>query len=183
MSPIAELETERLLLRGITKADAPAVQKHFNDYEVIRELAAIVPWPYPPDGAETFINSVLPEQGLDRWVWGLFLKSEPDELIGIIDLRRHGDSHRGFWLSRQHWGQGLMTEAANAVTYYAFDELGFDKLILTNALGNTRSRRIKEKAGAVFLRTEPFNFVNPDYKLHEVWELTKERWKNTGRFL
>lgn len=52
-----------------------------------------------------------------------------------------------------------MTETTDAVTDYAFYVLGFDKLIVSNAVGNTRSRRIKEKAGAVWLRNEQFEFV------------------------
>jgi hypothetical protein len=67
---IPTLATPRLTLRGITEADAPAVQRYFADDAVIGELAAIVPWPYPPDGAITFIrDNVLPVQGKDRWVW------------------------------------------------------------------------------------------------------------------
>ena len=70
-----------------------------------------------------------------------------------------------------------MTEAVKPVTDYAFDVLGFEKLVLANAVGNPASRRIKENIGAVFLRAEPAVYVNPDYTEREVWELTKERWK------
>ena len=40
-------ETERLILKPITKQDIASYQKNFADYEVIRFLAATVPWPYP----------------------------------------------------------------------------------------------------------------------------------------
>jgi ribosomal-protein-alanine N-acetyltransferase len=178
MSEIQGFETARLLLRGVTEADAPSIQKHFNNYAVIRDLAAVVPWPYPADGAIDFVrNHVLPEQARDRWVWGMFLKATPQMLIGIIDLRRSDTvENRGFWLAQEYWGQGLMTEATTAITDYAFGALGFERLILSNALGNIRSRRIKEKAGAVFLRNEPAAFVNPDVTEREVWELTKSGW-------
>lgn len=55
-------------------------------------------------------------------------------------------------------------------------ELYFEKLIFANALGNNRSRRIKEKTGARLVRIEPEEFVNPDYNQREVWELTKQEW-------
>lgn len=70
-----------------------------------------------------------------------------------------------------------MTEAVKPVTDYAFDVLGFEKLVLANAVGNAASRRIKERMGAVFLRTEPATYVNPRYAEREVWELAKEGWK------
>jgi RimJ/RimL family protein N-acetyltransferase len=82
----------------------------------------------------------------------------------------------GFWLAKQHWGKGLMSEAVWPVTDYAFDCLGFDQLIFSNALGNRRSRRIKEKMGATFLRTEPAAFVDPEFTEHELWQLTKDDW-------
>ncbi len=178
MSAIAELETARLRLRGVTADDAPAIQRYFDDYAIIGELSGRVPWPYPANGALLFVNEyVHPWQGKDHWIWGLFLKSEPDALIGVVDLWRPGrPENRGFWLARPFWDQGLMSEAAGAVTDYAFLELGFETLVLANAVGNIRSRRIKEKAGAVLLRTEPFHFINPAYTEREIWELTKASW-------
>ncbi|MDD2705215.1 MAG: GNAT family N-acetyltransferase, partial [Acidocella sp.] len=82
----------------------------------------------------------------------------------------------GFWLARRYWGQGLMTEATEAITDCAFTTLGFETLTLTNALGNTRSRRVKEIAGAMLLRTEPARFVDPAYTEQEVWMLSKAAW-------
>jgi RimJ/RimL family protein N-acetyltransferase len=174
---IDTLETQRLILSDILLVDIAAYHKNFVDYAVVSELAAAVPWPYPQDGVVTFLESLQPAQGKTRWAWAIHLKSNPAEPIGNIDLRRsETGENRGFWLARKYWGQGIMTEATDAVTDYAFAALGFEKLTLTNALGNTRSRRIKEKAGAVFLRTEPALFVNPAYTQHEVWELTREAW-------
>jgi RimJ/RimL family protein N-acetyltransferase len=85
--------------------------------------------------------------------------------------------NRGFWLGREFWGQGFMTEAANAVTDYAFDHLGFSKLVFSNALGNQGSRRIKEKTGARFVRVQPSRFVSDEFTESEIWELTKEDWE------
>ena len=70
-----------------------------------------------------------------------------------------------------------MTEAVKPVTDYALDVLGFEKLVLANAAGNPVSRRIKQKTGAVLLRTEPAIYVNPSYIDREVWELSKECWE------
>ena len=69
-----------------------------------------------------------------------------------------------------------MTEAVAPVNDYAFDELGFQVLVFSNALGNVASRKIKEKTGASFLKTEPAKFVDPAYSERELWKLTKESW-------
>ncbi|KTD02017.1 hypothetical protein Lfee_0862 [Legionella feeleii] len=70
-----------------------------------------------------------------------------------------------------------MTEALVPITNYAFDVLGFEKMIFTNAVGNDPSHRIKDKMGARLLYTEPAKFVDSGFKEHEVWELSKEAWQ------
>ena len=69
-----------------------------------------------------------------------------------------------------------MTEAANRVTEHAFTELGFEKLVFSNALGHGPSRRIKEKSVARLIGTEPAKFVDPQYTEQEIWELSKSEW-------
>jgi RimJ/RimL family protein N-acetyltransferase len=178
MAKLPIFETTNLIVRDIRKGDAPAYEKHFIDYEVIGTMSHMVPWPYPENGVREYIRkTVIPNQGVDQWFWGMCLKSS-DELIGAIWLKRKGTpSNRGFWLGKKFWGRGIMTEAVKPVTDYAFDVLGFETLVLANAVGNRASRRIKEKMGAVFVRTEPAIYVNASYTEREVWELTRECWK------
>lgn len=175
---ISEFETSRLYLRPITLDMADGYKKYFVDYEVIRHLSAVVPWPYPDNGVVEFLqNVILPPQGIDRWTWGIFLKSNDTELIGCVDLWRKGTpENRGFWLGKPFWGNGYMTEAVEPVIEYAFNSLGFDKLLFSNALGNNRSRRIKEKTGARLNCTRDAKFVDSSLTSAETWELTKESW-------
>ena len=178
--PIPTLETVRLRLAPPTMADEPAYARHFVDHEVIRHLSNSAPWPYPEHGVRDYLRDrVLPRQGRDRWFWGLFRREAPDEMIGAVELWRAGDpEHRGFWLGRRFWDRGYMSEATDAVTDFAFGPAGFETLVLSNAVGNLRSRRIKEKAGAQVLRREPAEFANPDYTESEIWELTRETWRD-----
>ncbi len=174
-----ELRTDRLLLRPITESDIQNYQKYFNNYAVVRYLNAVVPWPYPDEGAQQFYFEVIvPNQGKDRWFWAITRTGYEGELIGTIDLVRQGSpENRGFWLAEPFWGTGYMTEAVSAVNRFAFDELGFSRLIFAHAKGNIGSRRVKEKTSAVFLRTEPAKFVDREFTERELWELTKEAWK------
>lgn len=175
---IPSFSTKRLLLREVTLDDAPSYHKNFVDYEVIRTLSRLVPWPYPENGVHEFLqNVIVPNQGNDRWMWAICLKTDPAEVIGSIDLWREGrPEHRGFWLGRRYWNQGYMTEAVEPVTEYAFRELGFERLVFANAEGNVGSRRVKEKTGASLIEVVPGDFVDPKYTKREVWELTKETW-------
>lgn len=170
-------ETKRLILKEITIEDAPSYEKNFVDYEIIRHLAAAVPWPYPIDGVVDFINRILAVQGKNRWVWGIFLKSNPSEIVGVVDLWREGKpEHRGFWLAKKLWGQGLMTEAVEPIIDHAFHKLGFETLVFSNALGNIASRKVKEKTGARLVDVVPAKSVDPIYTEKELWELKKDDW-------
>jgi DTW domain-containing protein YfiP/RimJ/RimL family protein N-acetyltransferase len=179
LETIPTFETPRLILRGVQLSDAPSYQKHFAHYEVIKYLSARVPWPYADDGAEFFIKTmVLPEQGKTRWNWGIFLKTNPTELIGAVELFHPGiPENRGFWLAQQHWGKGIMTEAVAPVMDFAFNILKLKSLIFANALENIRSHRVKEKTGAKLIDIRAAQYADPNLTHAQYWELTKEDWQ------
>lgn len=68
-----------------------------------------------------------------------------------------------------------MTEAANAVTGYAFDVLRWPVLYLTNAVENRASARVKEKQGAVEVLREAAHYVGGPGE-RQTWRLTREAW-------
>lgn len=177
--PTPSFTTDRLILRELTLSDVPTYQKNFNNYEVIQHLSASVPWPYPEDGVDFYLkNIILPNQGKTRWDWGIFLKENPSEVIGTIALYHPGiPENRGFWLAQKNWNQGIMTEAVMPIMDFAFNVLKLDPIIFSNAVGNQRSRRVKEKTGAIFVETRPLKFVNPAYTESEYWQLSREAWE------
>jgi RimJ/RimL family protein N-acetyltransferase len=179
MPPTPVLRTPRLILRPLRAKDAPVIQRRFPKWEIVQYLAAHVPWPYPPDGAATFVAKCLEEMALgEKAHWAIVPKKGPADLIGLIDLwPDDGESRdmRGFWLDPQFQGQGLMTEAVERVTAYAFNELGWPHLWLSNAQDNHASRRIKEKQGAQLVDLKLGHFVGGE-ATHMIWLLTREAW-------
>jgi ribosomal-protein-alanine N-acetyltransferase len=172
------LETARLLLRPLELADAEQVQKLFPQWEVVRLLASIVPWPFPDDGVRNYYEHLaLPavERG-DEWHWTLRLKTQPDQVIGAIEVCKGNENNRGFWLGRPWQGQGLMSEACDAVTDYWFNALGFEKMRVPKATANAASRRISEKQGMRMVETKESNYVSGRLPT-EVWEITAEEWR------
>src|SRR5262245_43599956 len=161
MTTIA-LETPRLLLRPLALEDADAVQALFPHWEIVRHLNARVPWPYPPDGARTFIRDIaLPAIARgDLWIWTLRLRIDPERIIGSINLRPSERKNRGFWIGLPWQGQGLMTEAADAVTDFWFEELRFPVLRTQKMAANTASRRVSEKQGMRMIRVVEGEYVS-----------------------
>jgi [ribosomal protein S5]-alanine N-acetyltransferase len=175
---VPEFETSRLILRPLELNDAEPLQRLFPRWEVVRFLAAVVPWPYPEDGAATYLRErALPamERG-DEWHWSIRLKTAPAEMIGAIGLMRGEEDNRGFWMVPEFQGRGLMTEAADRVMEFWFDDLGMARMRIPKAIENIGSRRISEKQGMRIIRTEEREYVC-GRKLAEVWELTAEEWR------
>jgi ribosomal-protein-alanine N-acetyltransferase len=178
---VPHLQTSRLLLRPLELADAVQAQLLFPHWEIVRYLANTVPWPYPQDGAYIYYrDAALPamDRG-DQWHWTLRLKTEPDRLIGSVSLMK-GENNRGFWLGLPWHGQGLMTEACEAVTDYWFNSLKYPVLRAPKAIANTASRRISEKSGMRMVAREDRDYVSGRLP-SEIWEITAEEWNARRR--
>ncbi len=123
------IETERLVLRPVQKSDGPEIAVKINNYEISKNLAR-VPFPYTLADAEAFFEWA---DGLDyRSAFRVIsLKSSPTELLGIISYDWMEDQQRaelGYWLVQEHWGRGLMTEAATAMVELAFVDSNLESL-------------------------------------------------------
>lgn len=174
------LQTERLVLRPVTLKDAPMLQKHFNNWNIIKNLLDTVPWPYPDDGAEDYLqNRVLPqiERG-ETYVWTLNFKGKPHAPIGLIEYRHitDRDDNRGFWLAEPYWRKRLMTEAVTAINDFIFFDLGVDQITVCNVQDNKGSHRVKEKTGAAYVKTIEMNHHQGKQKT-DVWTITAKNWK------
>jgi RimJ/RimL family protein N-acetyltransferase len=176
------LETARLVLRPVALDDAGQLQALFPQWEIVRLLSNEIPWPYPPDGALTYLRDVaLPAIAAGTlWMWTIRLKSDVDRVIGAIDLKVSPDENRGFWIAPPWQGRGLMTEAAGAVTDFWFDVLAQPVLRAPKASANVPSRRISEKQGMRIVATEERDYVGGRMPV-DVWEITAEEWRMRRR--
>jgi [ribosomal protein S5]-alanine N-acetyltransferase len=177
---IPELQTVRLLLRPTQLSDVSQLQATFPRWEIVRYLASKIPWPYPPDGAESFLReTALPavERG-EQWLWNIRRKAEPDQMIGSITLAKSESENRGFWISPEWQGQGFASEACDAVTEYWFEALKFPVLRAPKAIVNEGSRRISQKQG---MRVVAERDYVCGWLPSEIWEITAEEWRARKR--
>ena len=177
MQPLPTLPTSRLVLQPLQLSDAPAIQRRFAHWQVVRYLNAVVPWPYPDDGALSYVRDVaLPAMARsEEWHWTIRLLAEPDELIGSISLMDAVDNNRGFWLAPQWQGQGLMSEACEVVDAYWFKTLHRACMHVPKAAPNTASRLISERGGMRLIGREEKDFVSGRLPC-ELWGITREQW-------
>ncbi len=160
---VADLETERLIMRDWRESDLPAWAAMNTDPEVRRYVGATLSYEQSAAWALTF------QDHLDRYgytFWALETRSS-GEFVGFAGLMLVDDDvpaspavEIGWRLARPVWGQGYATEAAAAALAYGFDVAGLTEIIAMIADGNTRSRDVARRLGMVH---EPArDFVDPD---------------------
>ncbi|MDF0733689.1 GNAT family N-acetyltransferase [Pseudomonas entomophila] len=177
MTPAPTLKTSRLLLRPLSLDDAEAIQRLFPHWEVVRYLNARVPWPYPDDGALSYLRDIcLPAVAAGKeWHWAICLADAPQTMIGSISLMDQPDNHRGFWLAPAWQGQGYISEACAAVDAFWFVSLAKPLMRVPKAALNGASRRVSQRGGMRLVRRDQDNFVSGRLD-REVWEITREEW-------
>jgi RimJ/RimL family protein N-acetyltransferase len=139
-----ELCTERLCLRQPVGSDAEAVVAICGDWEVARRLSR-VPHPYGHSDYRFFLEQVVVMEP----TWAVVLR-ETHELAGIIGLSPHQDgqgAELGYYIARAHWGQGLATEAGQAIVRLGTEDIGYARLTSGYHADNPASGRVLAKLG------------------------------------
>ena len=134
--------TERLLLRPAWPEDWQAVYSGIADERVVRNLAR-APWPYDKNDARQFVELAV-DPKLPRF---LITRARDAALLGCIGIDANGSSvELGYWIARQHWGQGYATEAGRGVLEIAAT-IGHKSLVASHFLDNPASGRVLTKLG------------------------------------
>ncbi len=123
------LESERVILRRFEDSDLenvfkglshPEIIKHYGiSFETLEATKMQMKW---------FEDLEKNEKGL-WWavcdqVDGTFLGGG-----GLNDLsKKHRKAEIGFWLLKEHWGKGYMTETMPLIVNYAFNSMGLHRI-------------------------------------------------------
>jgi ribosomal-protein-serine acetyltransferase len=74
-------------------------------------------------------------------------------IVGSVGLHQVIWAHRstsiGYWVADSHQGRGIITIAVAAYLDYAFATLELERVVLTAAVGNHRSRAIARRLGFI----------------------------------
>ncbi|MDJ1157557.1 GNAT family protein [Chelatococcus sp. SYSU_G07232] len=143
------IETERLALRWPRLADARAIEQLAGE-KAVAEMTALIPHPYPPRAAETFIYAArLANATGEALTLVVTPRRKPHEAMGAIAVhsRNNGEPFVGYWLGMPHWGQGFATEALRAIVDTVFDHTEAPALTAGVRVVNPASRRVLEKCG------------------------------------
>jgi ribosomal-protein-alanine N-acetyltransferase len=135
------------LMRDWRKEDAPSIARYANNRNVSINLRDRFPYPYTLSDAEAFLSAVCRAEPRT-----CFAVATGDEAIGSIGLVLGEDVHRftaelGYWLAEPFWNRGIMSQAVQLLTEYAFEEFRLIRIYAQPVAGNRASARVLEKAG------------------------------------
>ncbi|MGI9056746.1 MAG: GNAT family N-acetyltransferase [Pyrinomonadaceae bacterium] len=142
------LETERLILRTWTYADAERLFEICSDAETMLHIGDGKPYE-SIERAKEFLNWAIPYQlkmGFSRWA---VVEKQSGEIIGSCGFARleTAEIEFGYLFARQVWGNGFATEAAQACLKYGFEEIGFEKIVALTDLDHEKSQNVLRKVG------------------------------------
>lgn len=152
MSTRPTLETERLLLRPFTAADAPHVQRLAGD-RAVASTTLTIPHPYEDGMAEQWIAMHEEEFARGSAVILAIVRRADDALLGTIGITlnaAHARGELGYWIGTPYWGRGYCTEAARAMLRYAFETLALHRVHACHFARNPASGRVLQKIGMAY---------------------------------
>jgi [ribosomal protein S5]-alanine N-acetyltransferase len=157
------IKTKRLILRDLKPSDwrlfcdlmkDPQTSYYMGDYlkSGIEEAKAWVK-------ERTKYNSENPRHSYNLVIE---LNQEPVGWIGIGEAEKEEkkDLDFGYALMKHYWGQGIMTEALQALLNFCFQNIGIKRITGDCEASNFASRKVMEKSGMTLLK----KFIEKDEK-------------------
>jgi RimJ/RimL family protein N-acetyltransferase len=175
--------TERLVLRPFDGGDLAALYAIHSDEGVVR-------WLYNDARTEDEVCALLTrkiagaelvEEG--EWLSCAVTLGDTGELVGDLALRWVSEEHRcgelGFIVHPAHQGRGYAGEAARALLPFAFETMGFHRVVGRTEARNTGSARVLEKLG---MRLEAHlrenEYVKGEWQSELVYALLRSEWRS-----
>lgn len=156
------ISTPRLLIRPVRIGDGAmfneAIIESFENLHRFMEWAKEKP---SVEESETYAriaeaNWIFKKQE-EPWLQLCMIDKETNQFIGAVGLHHYvwevPSVEMGYWIRDSRAQQGLMTEAINAMTQYAFRQVGVKRITITCDRDNIRSKKIPERLGYVLEAT------------------------------
>jgi hypothetical protein len=157
-------ETQRLVLRALTKDDLPVMVELIGHWDVARWLA-VVPHPYTMNDAEDYFVKMQAAYASGKPEYFCMIRKQDNQFMGSVGLHAPRLSipdaqavEIGYWLGKPYWNNGYMTEAVKAVVDLGFRRPEVDCIVSTTDPDNIPSQNLLRKLGfnylGIFARTD-----------------------------
>lgn len=172
---IDALDTDRLVLRPITLADAHLLLELDSDPEVMRYLTG-------RPSTRTEVEAIIRARLGCRWIAS---EQRTGSFIGWLELvpGPEGSYEIGYRLLREWWGGGFATEGTGALIEAAFRFCQATRVTAQTMAVNDRSWAVMERCGMRYSRTFHLEWDDPLSGTEEgevEYELTRTEWEGSS---
>ena len=141
------IETNSLILKPRTMDDIRQCVEMDIDSEVNKYIPGV--W----DGSCKHIafleERISKSYPFELGYWSIFPKNNPLDFLGWVHLLPIQDDMKtveiGWRLKRSAWRKGYATESAQAILTYAFETIGFERVVAYTNSENIRSQKLMER--------------------------------------
>jgi ribosomal-protein-alanine N-acetyltransferase len=147
------LKTERLELRPIILADAPAIFQILQKYPEVTDYLTFEP-PKKQEETETFIGQATKNMKEQKGMcWVIHFQGKAIGVVGLDDIVfeklawKMGNCDLGYWLSPEYHRQGIMFEAVTEALRCVFEDLKLHKIYANHVTENEASGNLLQKLG------------------------------------
>ncbi len=150
LAEFAVIDTERLRLRPFSYQDA-------EDFYAIASNPKNLEFIFPSQASIEESQYVLANYFMRNplGVWAICDK-ESQRMIGSIKFEKLDEIKKevelGYFLKKDHWGKGLMTECVSTMSLLSVNQFGMKKLSIITHQENVASQRVALKAGFKMFR-------------------------------
>lgn len=144
------LETKRLILRRLLPDDLDNLYALYSDQEIRRYFPeGTLTYEETKDELEWFLNGHPDHPQLGLWAT---IHKDTNHFIGRCGLlpwtiEQRAEVEVAYLLDKAYWGQGLATEAAQAIVDYGFEQLHLTRLICLIDPQNQASIKVAGRIG------------------------------------
>jgi ribosomal-protein-alanine N-acetyltransferase len=123
------IKTERFLLRQFVDSDIENVYKGLSDPEIIKYYGVSYKTLEDTKNQMQFFADLVSK---GTGIWWAVCSLDNKTFYGAGGLNSLSNEHKkaeiGFWLLKEFWGKGIMTEVMPIICNYGFDSLGLHRI-------------------------------------------------------
>lgn len=164
------IETDRLIIRPFTMADAPGVYE-FGSNKIVQKYTGNKALESVEEAGDLIKNVFL--EDYKKYGYGRFaVIYKPDnKVIGFAGLKYIPEmdiTDIGYRFLPEYWNKGIATEASLEVLKYGFETLHLKRIVGIAIPENVASCKVLEKIGLRFFKVDEYDGDGEAYHWYEI---------------
>ncbi len=145
------ITTERLILRRFKPNDCKSVYENWAGDEQLQNDYGEPVYDSIEATTNLLMRYISKYEELESYRWGVFLKEDTNNCIGMVSFflvdTKNQFCEIEYCIGKTFQNKGFITESVKAITAYAFEKVGFNRVQVSCRSVNKPSKRVIEKCG------------------------------------